>query len=117
MNVDLMFALPGQTLEMLGNDLRAVATIRADHLSIYHLTVEPNTWFAKHPPQLPSDDLAFEMQEHIGDFAQQNGFLGYEVSAFCSPRISLNIILITGSLVIILELVRARILKFLIQRA
>ncbi len=85
MNVDLMFALPGQTLEMLGDDLRAVAAIRPDHLSIYHLTVEPNTWFAKHPPQLPSDDLAFEMQEYIGDFAQQNGYLGYEVSAFCSP--------------------------------
>ncbi len=85
MNVDLMFALPGQTLEMLGNDLRAVAAIRPDHLSIYHLTVEPNTWFAKHPPQLPSDDLAFEMQEHISDFAQQHGYLGYEVSAFCSP--------------------------------
>ncbi|MDP1533387.1 MAG: radical SAM family heme chaperone HemW, partial [Rubrivivax sp.] len=57
-NIDLMYALPGQTLAGLERDLAQALALRPPHLSIYHLTLEPNTWFASHPPALPDDDLA-----------------------------------------------------------
>src|SRR5436190_3128148 len=61
-NLDLMYALPGQTLAELDADLRQALVFAPPHLSIYHLTIEPNTFFAKHPPQqLPDDGLASEM--------------------------------------------------------
>ncbi len=64
-NVDLMYALPGQTLAECGGDLDAALAFEPPHLSAYHLTIEPNTWFAKHPPALPDDDLAAEMLDRI----------------------------------------------------
>jgi len=81
-NIDLMYALPGQTLAMLDADLDAALSFAPPHLSIYHLTLEPNTWFASHPPTLPGDDLASDMLDRIVARAGADGLERYEVSAF-----------------------------------
>jgi oxygen-independent coproporphyrinogen-3 oxidase len=85
-NLDLMYALPGQTLAELDADLRQALAFEPPHLSIYHLTIEPNTFFAKHPPaQLPDDDLASEMLDRIAERTAAAGLDRYEVSAFARP--------------------------------
>lgn len=81
-NVDLMYALPGQSLAMLESDLRAALEFAPPHLSVYHLTLEPNTLFAKYPPQVPDDDSAAAMQERIEELTALAGFEHYEVSAY-----------------------------------
>jgi oxygen-independent coproporphyrinogen-3 oxidase len=84
-NLDLMYALPGQTPDELRRDLAQALSYAPPHLSIYHLTIEPNTFFAKHPPQVPDDDAAFEMLDVITDTAATAGLERYEVSAFARP--------------------------------
>jgi len=84
-NLDLMYALPGQTLAELENDLRQALAFAPPHLSIYHLTIEPNTFFAKHPPKLPDDDLASDMLDLIAERTASAGMERYEVSAFAKP--------------------------------
>ena len=84
-NLDLMYALPGQTLDALDADLSQALAFEPPHLSIYHLTVEPNTWFARHPPALPDEDLAFDMLDRITARAAAAGLGRYEVSAFARP--------------------------------
>ena len=81
-NLDLMYALPGQTLAQLDEDLDQALALAPPHLSVYHLTVEPNTVFAKYPPQLPEDDLAYEMLDRITERTQAAGLHRYEVSAY-----------------------------------
>jgi putative oxygen-independent coproporphyrinogen III oxidase len=81
-NLDLMYALPGQTLAALDADLDAALAFAPPHLSVYHLTLEPNTWFARHPPALPSEDLAAEMLDHITERTAAAGLARYEVSAY-----------------------------------
>ena len=81
-NIDLMYALPGQTLADLAQDVRTALALAPPHLSIYHLTVEPNTRFAKYPPALPDDDLASDMLDLITDQTGAAGLQRYEVSAF-----------------------------------
>jgi oxygen-independent coproporphyrinogen-3 oxidase len=81
-NLDLMYALPGQTLEGLQAELEVALSFAPPHLSIYHLTVEPNTYFAKHPPPLPDDDLAYAMLDAISARTAQAGLQRYEVSAY-----------------------------------
>ncbi len=81
-NIDLMYALPGQTLAMLGADLDAALGFAPPHLSVYHLTLEPNTYFAKHPPPLPDEDLAAQMLDLVGHRCAAAGLQRYEVSAF-----------------------------------
>ena len=81
-NIDLMYALPGQTLAALDADLAAALAYRPPHLSVYHLTLEPNTWFASHPPALPDEDLASEMLDRIALRTAASGLQRYEVSAF-----------------------------------
>jgi len=81
-NIDLMYALPGQTLEALDADIDAALSYAPPHLSIYHLTLEPNTYFARHPPALPDDDLAADMLDHIVERTAVVGLDRYEVSAF-----------------------------------
>lgn len=81
-NLDLMYALPGQTLAQLGQDVDTALAFAPPHLSIYHLTIEPNTFFAKHPPVLPEDDDAFAMMDHITERTAQEGLARYEVSAY-----------------------------------
>ncbi len=81
-NIDLMYALPGQTLPMLGADLDAALAFSPPHLSVYHLTLEPNTFFASHPPPLPDEDLAAQMLDLVGERCAAAGLRRYEVSAF-----------------------------------
>lgn len=81
-NLDLMFALPGQTLDECMSDARKALAYGTEHLSIYQLTLEPNTIFAKFPPDLPDDDLAVSMEEGIESLLVGAGFERYEVSAF-----------------------------------
>jgi oxygen-independent coproporphyrinogen-3 oxidase len=81
-NLDLMFALPGQSLEQARADLRTALSFAPPHLSMYHLTMEPNTVFAKYPPALPDDDLSADMQDMILETTAQAGYEHYEVSAY-----------------------------------
>ena len=85
-NLDLMYALPGQTLAQLHADLDTALGFKPPHLSIYHLTIEPNTRFAVRPPKnLPDDDLASDMLDAITTRTQAQGLQRYEVSAFAQP--------------------------------
>ena len=82
-NLDLMYALPGQTLAHLREDLDTALSFKPPHLSIYHLTLEPNTYFAKYPPQhMPDDDTAYAMLDLITERTEHAGLQRYEVSAF-----------------------------------
>jgi oxygen-independent coproporphyrinogen-3 oxidase len=81
-NIDLMYALPGQTLAELEADLDTALGFAPPHLSVYHLTLEPNTFFATHPPALPDDDLASDMLDLIEQRTVGAGLQRYEVSAF-----------------------------------
>jgi putative oxygen-independent coproporphyrinogen III oxidase len=82
-NIDLMYALPGQDLASLALDLEQALSFHPPHLSIYHLTLEPNTYFAKYPPEnLPSEDTAYEMLDLITSATKGRGLERYEVSAF-----------------------------------
>jgi len=85
-NLDLMYALPGQDLKRLEADLDAALGHRPPHLSVYHLTIEPNTRFANQPPTgLPDDDLASTMLDAIIARTAAAGLARYEVSAFARP--------------------------------
>jgi oxygen-independent coproporphyrinogen-3 oxidase len=84
-NLDIMYALPGQTLENLEQDMQRALAFEPPHISIYHLTVEPNTFFAKHPPVLPEDDDAYAMLDRITELTAAAGMDRYEVSAYARP--------------------------------
>ncbi len=81
-NLDIMFALPGQTMEECAADLRQAMSFQTEHLSLYHLTLEPNTVFAKFPPAVPDDDTSAAMQDEVAELAAQGGWERYEVSAY-----------------------------------
>ena len=81
-NLDLMYALPGQTLQQAQADVATAIAAAAPHLSLYHLTLEPNTYFAKFPPALPDDDASADMQQIIDSATAAAGYQHYEVSAY-----------------------------------
>ena len=93
-NLDLMYALPsnnrdkspeqtlGQTLEQALQDTQTALSFAPQHLSCYHLTLEPNTPFYRNPPPLPDDDASSEMQGHIEELLAARGYEHYETSAF-----------------------------------
>ncbi|HEY8050949.1 MAG TPA: radical SAM family heme chaperone HemW [Ramlibacter sp.] len=81
-NIDLMYALPGQQMEQLESDLAQALALMPPHLSVYHLTIEPNTYFAKFPPQVPEEDLAYSMLDRITEITSGAGYERYEVSAY-----------------------------------
>ena len=81
-NLDLMYGLPGQDMAGLDADLQQALALQPPHLSIYHLTIEPNTYFAKFPPPLPDDDLAYAMLDRITERGAAVGLQRYEVSAY-----------------------------------
>ncbi|NUT16192.1 MAG: oxygen-independent coproporphyrinogen III oxidase-like protein [Cupriavidus sp.] len=85
-NLDLMYALPGQTLQECQADVEAALGYGTTHLSLYHLTLEPNTLFAKFPPALPDDDTAYEMQDWIEARTAAAGYRHYETSAYAKPH-------------------------------
>ncbi|WP_091912727.1 radical SAM family heme chaperone HemW [Chitinasiproducens palmae] len=84
-NLDLMYALPGQSLDDCRADVETALSFAPPHLSLYHLTLEPNTYFHKYPPSLPDDDLSADMQEWIEARTAEAGFEHYEVSAYARP--------------------------------
>jgi oxygen-independent coproporphyrinogen-3 oxidase len=84
-NLDLMYALPSQTLAQARLDLGTALSFKPPHLSLYHLTMEPNTVFAKYPPALPDDDESADMQDMIAEVTAGAGFQHYEVSAYAQP--------------------------------
>ena len=85
-NLDVMYGLPNQTLEHALQDAEHALALNPDHLSFYHLTLEPNTPFHRTPPSLPSDDTSADMQEQIEALLAENGYEHYETSAFCKPK-------------------------------
>ena len=85
-NLDLMYALPGQTLANLEEDLSTLLAFEPPHVSVYHLTIEPNTVFAKFPPQVPQDDDAYAMLDRITERTALAGMHRYEVSAYAKPN-------------------------------
>ena len=84
-NLDLMYALPSQTLDEAREDLATALAFKPPHLSLYHLTMEPNTVFAKYPPTLPDDDASADMQDMIAIETAAAGFGHYEISAYAQP--------------------------------
>lgn len=84
-NLDLMYALPSQTLAEARADVAAAIGFAPPHLSLYHLTLEPNTYFAKYPPVVPDDDTSAEMQDMIEAQTSVAGYYHYEVSAYAQP--------------------------------
>jgi putative oxygen-independent coproporphyrinogen III oxidase len=81
-NLDIMYALPGQTLVQCEDDIRTALAFNPPHISIYHLTIEPNTVFAKFPPVVPEDDEAYAMLDRITELTGEQGLERYEVSAY-----------------------------------
>ena len=85
-NLDLMFALPEQTMAQLQADVATALSFAPTHMSYYHMTIEPNTLFHRHPPQLPDDELALDMQDYIQSELARAGLRHYEVSAYAQAR-------------------------------
>ncbi|MGR4869461.1 radical SAM family heme chaperone HemW [Variovorax sp. LARHSF232] len=82
-NLDLMYALPGQSIADLDADLTQALALAPPHLSVYHLTLEPNTYFAKYPPKaLPPEDEAYAMLDRITERTAAHGMQRYEISAY-----------------------------------
>ena len=84
-NLDLMYALPGQTGAAAEADLRAALALAPAHLSQYHLTIEPGTLFAAAPPVQPADDIVDDMLERSLRTLTEAGFEQYEVSGYARP--------------------------------
>jgi putative oxygen-independent coproporphyrinogen III oxidase len=84
-NLDIMYALPGQTMAQLDADLTQALAFAPPHISIYHLTIEPNTYFAKFPPKVPEEDMAYAMLDRITEMTGAVGMDRYEVSAYARP--------------------------------
>src|SRR3569832_1489280 len=81
-NIDLMYALPGQQMPGREADLTQAIAMMPPHLAVYHLTIEPNTYFAKFPPRVPADDLAYSKLDRVVEMPEAAGYGRYEVSAY-----------------------------------
>ncbi len=84
-NLDLMYGLPNQTLDEAGADIETAAAFGTSHISSYHLTIEPNTYFHRYPPPLPDHDISADMQQMVEETLGARGFDHYETSAFALP--------------------------------
>ena len=84
-NLDIMYALPGQTLSNMEQDMQTAIALQPPHISIYHLTIEPNTYFSKFPPAIPEDDIAYEMLDRITEMTTAAGMARFEISAYAKP--------------------------------
>ena len=85
-NLDLMYALPKQTLAEALQDVQTALSFAPPHLSCYHLTLEPNTLFHRNPPPLPDDDASSDMQQQIEQLLAEHGYQHYETSTFAQPK-------------------------------
>ena len=84
-NFDLMYALPHQTVAGACADLAAALKFAPPHLSFYHLTLEPNTLFHRHPPPLPDEDTAADIEDAVHATLAGAGYRHYETSAYAKP--------------------------------
>ncbi len=84
-NLDLMFGLPRQTVPEALADLKTAIAMQPSHLSLYQLTIEPNTQFHHQPPILPDDDTIWSMQQQLQALLAANNYVQYEVSAYAQP--------------------------------
>jgi len=84
-NLDLMYGLPQQTVDEARADIEAALSFAPPHISAYHLTIEPNTYFHRYPPQLPDDDTTAGMQQAVENRLATAGYRHYETSAFARP--------------------------------
>jgi len=84
-NLDLMFGLPDSIPDDSKKDVTTAISLKPTHISLYQLTLEPNTYFHKFPPQLPNDELIFATQQQCQNLLAAQGFLQYEVSAYSQP--------------------------------
>jgi putative oxygen-independent coproporphyrinogen III oxidase len=84
-NLDLMYGLPGQAPAEAEADIAALIALGAPHVSAYHLTIEPNTYFHRYPPAVPDDDDAAAMQSAVEARLADAGYGHYETSAFARP--------------------------------
>ena len=84
-NLDLMFGLPQQTLNEALTDVRTAIALQPSHLSLYQLTIEPNTLFQAKPPTLPDDDTIATLQDSLQEEIATAGFERYEISAYARP--------------------------------
>jgi oxygen-independent coproporphyrinogen-3 oxidase len=84
-NLDLMYGLPEQSLAEALADIETALAFEPPHLSAYHLTLEPNTYFYRYPPKLPDDDTAADMQAAVETLLAAHGYENYETSAFAQP--------------------------------
>jgi len=84
-NLDLMYAFPGQTKEELQEDVKSIASLKSEHLSLYTLTIEPNSRFYATQMKLDEDEKLAEQYLLIGRLLHEDGFLQYEVSNFAKP--------------------------------
>jgi putative oxygen-independent coproporphyrinogen III oxidase len=85
-NLDIMYALPEQNIQQAYIDIQHAISCDTSHISLYHLTLEPNTYFAKYPPNIPNDDTAFEMQDILINELDSNNFSRYEISAYAKIK-------------------------------
>jgi oxygen-independent coproporphyrinogen-3 oxidase len=85
-NLDVMYGLPHQSLDEAIADLQTALSFDTDHVSLYHLTLEPNTLFAKFPPPIPDEDLSAQMQESLLQLLENAGLHRYEISAYAKPK-------------------------------
>lgn len=82
LNLDLMFGLPDATVENCINDLKTALRLQPTHISLYQLTLEPNTYFHRFPPKLPDDEIIFESQRLCQNLLGDHGYRQYEISAY-----------------------------------
>jgi len=85
-NLDILFGLPQQTVEMALQDLQLALSFQPPHLSWYQLTIEPHTWFYHHPPPLPDEDELWAIQTAGQNYLAEQGYIHYEISAYAQPH-------------------------------
>jgi len=83
-NLDLMFGLPGQSVEQGLSDLQQSIDLKPQHISWYQLTIEPNTFFYSHPPLTPDDESVWELQQQGQKLLAEAGYHQYEISAYAT---------------------------------
>ena len=87
-NLDLMYGLPQQSVDEARADIETALSFAPPHVSAYHLTIEPNTYFHRYPPPVPDDDTTAQMQEVIDQTLETAGYKHYEVSAYARQGVS-----------------------------
>ncbi|HIF50886.1 MAG TPA: oxygen-independent coproporphyrinogen III oxidase-like protein [Thiotrichaceae bacterium] len=85
-NIDLMFALPNQSIDAALQDLQLAVDHAPTHISWYQLTIEPNTVFYSKPPKVPSDDMSWSIQKQGQEFLRVNHYAQYEISAYAKDK-------------------------------